>query len=354
MENIIQKSKNRDSSIELFRIITMLIIVAHHYVVNSGLSQMLVANADMSMKSIFYWIFGWGGKTGINCFVFITGYFMCKSNISWKKFLKLFFEVEFYRILFFLVFTISGYQEFSITVFAKSIVPIFGIGTSFTPSFLVFFLFIPFLNILINGMSEKLHLMLIGLCVFVYSLLPTLNLNTSMNYVLWFMVLYFIASYVRIYNKKIFDSKNLWGILALISLIVSWSSVVVGVFVLDKFNINAAYYFVADSNKIMALGTAFCLFMYFKNLNLGYNKVINKIAASAFGVFLIHANSDAMRNWLWKDVLDNTGYYNSQFYILHAVVSVIVIYIVCTLIDMLRIKFIETPLFKSLEKIKIK
>ena len=145
MENIIQKSKNRDSSIELFRIITMLIIVAHHYVVNSGLSQMLVANADMSMKNIFYWIFGWGGKTGINCFVFITGYFMCKSNISLKKFLKLFFEVEFYRILFFLVFTISGYQEFSITVFAKSIVPIFGIGTSFTPSFLVFFLFIPFL-----------------------------------------------------------------------------------------------------------------------------------------------------------------------------------------------------------------
>lgn len=28
---------NRDSAIELFRIITMLCIVAHHYVVNSGI-----------------------------------------------------------------------------------------------------------------------------------------------------------------------------------------------------------------------------------------------------------------------------------------------------------------------------
>ena len=32
----IQKKKQRDSSIELFRIITMLMIVAHHYIVNSG------------------------------------------------------------------------------------------------------------------------------------------------------------------------------------------------------------------------------------------------------------------------------------------------------------------------------
>lgn len=31
------KKKHRDSNLELFRIITMLLIVAHHYVVNSGL-----------------------------------------------------------------------------------------------------------------------------------------------------------------------------------------------------------------------------------------------------------------------------------------------------------------------------
>ena len=34
--------KVRDSSIELFRIITMFVIVAHHYVVNSGLTDTII------------------------------------------------------------------------------------------------------------------------------------------------------------------------------------------------------------------------------------------------------------------------------------------------------------------------
>ena len=63
--------KKRDSNLELFRIITMLLIVAHHYVVNSGLTA---ANgpiqADpLSGRSIFLLLFGAWGKTGINCFV---------------------------------------------------------------------------------------------------------------------------------------------------------------------------------------------------------------------------------------------------------------------------------------------
>ena len=31
-----EKIKNRDSNIELYRIVLMLLIIAHHYVVNSG------------------------------------------------------------------------------------------------------------------------------------------------------------------------------------------------------------------------------------------------------------------------------------------------------------------------------
>jgi len=151
----LENTKNRDSGIELFRIITMLIIVAHHYVVNSGLSDILIESSEFSAKNIFYWFFGGGGKAGINCFVLITGYFMCKSNITMKKFLKLILEIIFYKILFFIIFTVSGYQDFSIKEAIRAVFPIFGIGTVFTSSYIVFFLFIPFINILINGMDEK-------------------------------------------------------------------------------------------------------------------------------------------------------------------------------------------------------
>ena len=54
-------------------------------------------------------------------------------------------------------------------------------------------------------------------------------------------------------------------------------------------------FFVSDSNHIMAVITSICLFMYFKNLQIKNSIFINKVASCMFGVLLIHANSDTMR-----------------------------------------------------------
>lgn len=136
----------------------------------------------------------------------------------------------------------------------------------------------------------------------------------------------------------------------LISLGLSWCSVIVIAWLGKLLHINGdSYFFVADSNKILALITAICAFMYFKNLHIGYSKSINTIATSTFGVLLIHANSDTMRTWLWKDVLNNVHYFNSSLLVFHAFCSVLVIYTICTIIDMLRIRFIEKPFLKAFD-----
>lgn len=113
-------------------------------------------------------------------------------------------------------------------------------------------------------------------------------------------------------------------------------------------NKNLSYFFVSDSNKPLAVATAVCAFLFFKNLKIGYSKVINTIAASAFGVLLIHANSDTMRQWLWRDTLDNVGHYAGNIY-LHAIGSVLAVYAVCTLIDFLRIQLLEKSIFKMID-----
>lgn len=324
----------------------MLVIVAHHYVVNSGITSEITPENVLQFNSLFCLLFGWGGKTGINCFVLITGYFMCKSDISLKKFLKLVFEIEFYNITIYLIFLLSGYSQFSIKELIKTVIPIYWLGTGFTSSYLAFFLFIPFLNLLIGSMTEKQHIKLICLCVCVDTILQTfLKAPAAFTYVGWFMVLYFISSYIRLYPKNIFDNRKIWGVAFACSLLVSWVSVIAGAWVYSKIG-KGYYYFVADSNKILALVTAVCAFMFFKNLGLRYSPVINKIAASAFGVLMIHANSDTMRQWLWKDILDNVNAYHSNYLLLHAFGSVIAIYAVCTLIDMVRIELLEKTVFR--------
>lgn len=141
----------RSSNIELFRILSMLMIVAHHYVVNSGLLDCIEKQSQLGVKDYFLLLFGWGGKTSIDCFVLITGYFMCTSDITKKKFCKLLGEVYFYRIVIWCLFFFSGYEPFSVKGFLKMIFPFFTVADNFTGCFLLFYLLIPFLNKLIHG-----------------------------------------------------------------------------------------------------------------------------------------------------------------------------------------------------------
>ncbi len=338
--------KQRNSNLELYRIIVMLLIVAHHYVVNSGIIGEIYKN-PIEGKSIFLFLYGAWGKTGINCFMLITGYFMCKSKITVQKFMKLFLEIEFYKITFYLIFLITGYESFSVMGLLKAVWPVWGAKSGFVSCFLIFYLTIPFLNALIHNINEKMHIRLVLLCIFVYTIMGTLpKFSVSMNYISWFIVLYFISSYFSIYPKPIFEKTALWGILTLITLIVSSASIIVCIYIGKHLDRNIAYYFVSDSNKIFALLLAVFSFLFFKNLKMKPNRFINTVAASAFGVLMIHANSAAMRDWLWVDFLRNTEFLDSKWLILHAVGSVAGIYVICTLIDILRIRLLEKPLFK--------
>lgn len=342
----------RNSNIELFRIISMLIIVAHHYVVNSGLLDCVNAQSFLGLKDYFLLLFGWGGKTAINCFVLITGYFMCTSNITKKKFFKLLGEVYFYKIVIWMLFIFSGYEAFSITEFLKAFIPFYKVSDNFAVCFLLFYLSIPFLNKLIHALTEKEHQALMIWCLGIYVALPSFaNINVVFNYVTWFGVLYIIASYIRLYPKDWFNNKKIVGILAGVSLLFSWVSVIVLARASRYFGISIgmAYFFVSDSNKILALVTGVSTFLFFKNMKMGYSKVVNTIAASTFGVLLIHANSNIMRRWLWRDVCNNIGAYETGNVVIHAIVCVALTYTICTVIDIVRIRLIEKPILKRVK-----
>lgn len=67
-------ANNRESNIELYRIIITLLIVAHHYWVHSGILAEIAKNT-YCFKSMYLLVFGAWGKTGINSFILITGFF---------------------------------------------------------------------------------------------------------------------------------------------------------------------------------------------------------------------------------------------------------------------------------------
>lgn len=350
-DHVMGGAKPRRSNLELYRIIVMMLIVAHHYVGNNGLMEVM-ADEPMSSKSLYLYILGMWGKTGINCFVLITGFFMCRSNITLRKFLKLFLEIMFYNIVIWAIFVATGYESFSIKMMLKDILPITSIHDGFTSCFLVFYLFIPFLNILVGNLDKKRHQYLLALCLFTYTFLAMIpKIHVVFNYVTWFSVLYFISSYIRLYG--VFPSvKNIrWGLLTLASVALAMVSTIGFIFLHLKYGIKLIpYRLVSDSNAILAVIVSVCSFMYFKDLPIRQSKVINTISASTFGVLCIHANSDTMRQWLWKDTLNNVEQYYSDYMIWLSLVSILAVFFICVIVDYIRIHTFEKYTFLFLDK----
>lgn len=344
------KAPLRGSNLELYRIICMLLIVAHHSVVNSGVLESMYAN-PLSSNSIFLFLFGAWGKTGINCFTFITGYFLCKSTTSLKSYAKLAFQLLFYNFFVAVIFMIAGIGSVKDLIMFPILVR--NVDSShYFACFLVFYLFIPFINIFLKSINRKQHLYIIGLFSFLYIFLGTVpKFNVVMNYVSWFTVIYIIAAYVRFYPPKF----NKWGLLSVISIVMSCLSVVAMVWVGAKFDKQIAFKFVSDSNTFLAFATGFTTFMFFKDLKIKSSRIINAIGASTFGVLCIHANSWTMINWLWKDLLDIKGAYNMPTInlIIYMVVSIIGIFIVCSLIDTARGLILEKPFIGWLQKMEL-
>lgn len=343
----------RDSNLELFRIITMLLIVAHHYLVNSGLtlSDSPVLENQLSFDTLFVYIFGAYGKIGINCFVLISGYFLCKSHITTKKFAKLLLQIMFYRVLISSIFWLTGYSTFSIKEFVLRLIPITSISAGFTNSFLIFYLCVPFLNVLVHNLKQKQHFYALILMGFTYVFLGSFPIfSVTMNYVSWFIVLYLIASYIRLYPNNFFQSTKFWGFMAIASFLLTALSVVACAYLGKILNRGLPLYFVGESNTFLALFTGLSLFMFFKNLKIKYNPFINLVASTCFGVFLIHSSSETMRTWLWKDTLKVVEVFGKSWMPLHAILSVLGIFVICSLIDLLRIYLLEKNFFKLWDK----
>lgn len=351
------KKNIRQSNLELLRILMMLVIIAHHYVVNSGLigeitpSLHMIENSPVtSFKALFALCFGWGGKTAINVFILITGYFMCTQQFQWTKVLYLYLQVKLYTIVIFFLFLFGGRESFALGNMLTAFLGVaYNFPNGFIPAFIFLYILIPFLNKLISAMQEREFRILIGILLWVFTIIPTFSLNYRYAYTPWYITVYLIGAYIRLYMPVWLESRNYCLWLTFTMLVLSWASIVV----IAVLGLNVPYYwFVSDSNKILAIGTAIALFCLFRTINIGSNRVINAFSSVTFGVLLIHANSDAMRQWLWSDVLHNVTAYHLSIgrFVIHAVASVFGVYIVCASIAIVLRKII--PLSKWINLLK--
>ena len=202
----------RTSNLELFRIVAMLGIIMSHY---QFFLLDLISVDPSSPIAIFQSLFSMWGKTGINCFMLITGYFMCTKEISKRKYIKLIVQIYFYNILIQGIFMCIGIIPVNILSILNILMPFRHINMSnFITVFLLFYLFIPFVAILIRNLSQENHkkLAILSTSVYIiYNTIPGFSMKTDA--VVWFIIIMIISSYIRFYNPKILLKISSGGVL---------------------------------------------------------------------------------------------------------------------------------------------
>lgn len=212
------------------------------------------------------------------------------------------------------------------------------------------YLFIPFLNIVAKTLKKRQFQILLVLLFVYYTMFSTFFLHDTFDFVGWMMTTYLIGAYISLYPCKWFDSKKIALIGSVSAVFLMVMSILVVDYIGSKIGFYNYYHMMSDSNKLLAVWCSVSIFLLFKNMEIKNNRFINEIASLTFGVLLFHANSDNMRTFLWGTLFRNVEFYASKYLVLHAFVIVIVVYVIGSVFEMIRVKYIEKTLFAWLDE----
>ena len=337
----------RKSNIELLRMVSMFLIVLHHYCVNSGFMEVMDLS-HVTPNTLLVQFMSFGGKVGVNVFLIISGYFMIRGGVKWIKVLKLLLQILFYNVVVFACLALAG-VPYGWKEIVRICPVLFSLPGSFIGSYLLVYMLSSVLNKWLTGLSRKEYRWLLAVLLFYFVVAGTFLKQDTWNYFGWAFTLYIVGGYLRLHYDGSLERRwpGFWPLMSLLSLGMMWGfMLLVDYFLYPRSGISGWTYLMADANKFPVFLMGVSLFLWFRSIPMGYHRWINTLAASSFGVLLIHANSGMMRQWLWKDFLHNTSYYDSPYLWLHMLLSVVGVYLICSLLDILRIRFLEEPLFR--------
>jgi hypothetical protein len=245
-------------------------------------------------------------------------------------------------------------ESMGIRAVIKEMVPI-GTGKYwFITDYFMLMLMSPVLNLLIENMGRTMHRNIIIVATVLWSVIPIFLASATYAYteIVWFVVLYILAAYIRKYvdmEKKNAKKHFRGGIVSYLIVIL------LNIFLIYMRHITGNYYFYTWSIRLMLLNSPFILassvelLIGFAKMKPVYNKVLNKFASATLGVYLIHENS-YVKPYLWNTLLKNSQMYESSFLIVHALVSIIAVYLVCVLIDLIRQCTVERLFMNFVDK----
>lgn len=298
-----EKTKNRESNVELLRIIASVGVIILHYNnhdMGGGFKYTLPGSSNSILLHFLECVF----ICAVDLFLLITGYYMAEKKPNdqpmtyLKKIIYLVLQVIIFNQVSYMISSQLSGRNISIYGIINNLLQ----KNYFVVQYSVVYLLSPYLNRTIDSLCRK-ELNQFAILLFIcLSVCPTIadvvqnisremfmGINTISMYgddsgytLINFILMYFVGCYIRKVelcnyhiNKRIF----------LLLLLLLWCVLFVWRYIGLRFyeKISATSY----CNPVVIM-CAVITFVIFKRINIKNNRIINELAGGAFTVFLTH------------------------------------------------------------------
>ena len=302
MSNSIKKNE-RMIGLDVLRILSMALITFRHFV---GYADLTASTAALSFNGLLVRLLDILCGCSVNVFVLISGYFLIGSSFKRERVIKIWAETFFYSVGCFAVSTLCGFETVTSGKLMLSFLPFITRHYWFTVAYLALYIVSPLLNKLLNILTEKEYTRLVlwgavllsAWTTFVYFSAGVLTGgNTGL---LWFMYLYAVGGYIRLYRHRVPGTGYSCILAAGVVFVLMLHSLLKDkIAVLGNFDLSA-------SDSVFELILSVCLFVAFLGLQGGNSikvrKLIGIVSGSSFGVYLLQ-ESCMIRQWLWNELV---------------------------------------------------
>ncbi len=323
---------NRNSNIELLRLVLMAMVIMLHFNHPEGGGAYNYVNSKTSQEFLLHFLesFSIGA---VNCFMIVSGYFLYTNNkIKFGKCVDIFIIVIFYKLFNYGINIAEGVDVFSVRNLVTSALPC----NYFAIFYVISYMLSPYIAKVWNVLSLRSSDYLIGILLVSFIGIPTiLNIvedlhimnsadglspitikgNVSGYTIVQFVVMLSLGMWIRKRQLDI-SSGILIGVYLVSSLIMT-----VSIVKLPSFH---------NYSSVFSVINAVCIFLLFVKLKF-QNKIINYCAKSCFAIFCIHTSSFSYL--LWKEYLVTESHLStSVFHLIAWTFASIIVMFSCSLL----------------------
>lgn len=206
--------KQRQSGIELLKIIAMFLIVISHCAQSMiGSENFILSNINIEQPTtdhtiFILYFFRHLGVLGNTVFLLSSVWFLVDNkNLKLNKIANMVLNVYVISVIFLLIFLTMGVDIFVEDILKCLFPTTFSLNWYITCYLLLYSIY-PLLNTVINKLTQKQHLAYNCVFFILYFLIGSIRESFYVNELICFIIIYFIAAYIKKYNLKLISNQN--------------------------------------------------------------------------------------------------------------------------------------------------